>query len=132
MRLVYNPPIIKNTVITTMPQFSTVNIIFLGELYLTFQFRKKNSRDVRPNVNQEMKMAALMLSTELKMGMAFETTNVTSQKAVPMPIQRAHVNVLWTFTSWGLIWRIMVTYMYCLDALAGFISYLDFAEGDVP
>jgi hypothetical protein len=106
------PPIIKKSVITTIPQFNTVSVILRGELYFVFQFKKKKSKEVRPNVNHEMKIAALMLSTELKMGMAFDTMNVTIQKDVPMPIHRAHVNVLWTFTSWGLIWRIMVTYMY--------------------
>jgi hypothetical protein len=97
-----------------IPQFNTVKVILRGELVLTFQLRKKNSKLVRPNVNQLMKIAALMLSTELKIGMALETTNVTIQNPVPMPIQSAQVNVLWTLTSWGLIWRMMVTYMYCL------------------
>jgi hypothetical protein len=96
-----------------MAEFSTVNVIFRGELYLTFQFKKKYSRLVKPNVNQEMNIAALMLSTELKMGMALDTMNVMIQKKDPMPTQSAHVNVLWTLTSWGLIWRMMVTYMYC-------------------
>jgi hypothetical protein len=55
-----------------------------------------------------MNIAALMFKIELKMGIAFETTNVTIQKQDPIPTHRAQVKVLCTFTWSGLVLRMIV------------------------